>query len=212
MPLTPWHDPSPFITRTTIRAPAMNVKLAGIAQSFAEITAKINGHIIQLPDNFNGNTEIPTQPYLNTIPYINQEGHADLLKVAELTQLADTEVTVAPLSAKTHSVTAADHAVMYVCDWLKPVDEPDNRVIVTVGRGIRVIEGQTVVAKGSVIFLVNNSDAELWVVPDDSEGVTVLTPGTLRAFGKGSSVALVCLSETLWLLAGDIYPADGVVD
>ncbi|MCH7421306.1 hypothetical protein [Shewanella sp. MM_2022_3] len=211
--LSYWQDNSPFVTGTTIRAPAMNTKLGGISASLQQITAQINGFVVKLPPNFVGNTEIPLQSYTDTLLYINKQGNLDLLPAAQLILNASHELTFVTDSTNAISVDGDSHNQFITCNYVVPESptEAQSKVLVTVGRSLRTVNGDPVVATGSIIFLTAATDAELWLVPDEAQGVAILSSGTLRAYGKNSAVALISLSETVWLMVGDIYPAEIVL-
>lgn len=211
--LSYWQDTSPFVTGTTIRATPMNTKLGGISANLQVITAQINGFVVKLPPNFVGNTEIANQSYTDTLLYINKQGNMDLLPAAQLILNASHELTFITNSTNAMSVSGDSHNQFITCNYVMPESptEAQSKVLVTVGRSIRTVNGDPVVAKGSIIFLTAATDAELWLVPDTAQGVTILSSGTLRAYGQNSAIALISLSETVWLMVGDIYPAEVVL-
>ncbi|MFV0511285.1 MAG: hypothetical protein ACK5M8_18855 [Shewanella algae] len=212
-PLPYWQDNSPFIQGTTIRATPMNTKLGGISANLQQITAQINGFAIKLPSNFVGETEIPLQPYTDSLLYINKQGDMDLLPATALLLQADHEVAIVSNSSNAIAVSGSNHSQWINCEYLVPDNptEAQSKILVTVGRSIRAIAGDPTVAPGSIIFFANKSSAELWFQGSEAEGVTILSSGTLRAYGENSAVALISISETVWFLVGDVYPADVVV-
>lgn len=211
--LSYWQDTSPFATGTTIRATPMNTKLGGISANLQVITAQINGFVVKLPPNFVGNTEIANQTYTDTLLYINKQGNMDLLPAAQLILNASHEITLVTNSTNAISVDGDSHNQFITCNYVKPESptEAQSKVLVTVGRSIRTVNGDPVVATGSIIFFAASTEAEFWLVPDESQGVTILSSGTLRAYGQNSAIALISLSETVWLMVGDIYPAEVVL-
>lgn len=211
--LSYWQDASPFVTGTTIRAPAMNTKLGGISANLQQITAQINGFVVKLPSNFVGNTEIPLQPYADTLLYINKQGNMDLLPASQLILNASHELNFVTNSTNAISVDGDSHNQFITCNYVKPANPTDeqSKVLVTVGRSLRTVNGDPVVATGSIIFLTAATDAELWLAPDTAQGVTILSSGTLRAYGRNSAIALISLSETVWLMVGDIYPSEVIL-
>ncbi|MGR6502817.1 hypothetical protein [Shewanella sp. Koi 1] len=211
--LSYWQDASPFVTGTTIRAPAMNTKLGGISASLQQITAQINGFVVKLPSNFVGNTEIPLQPYADTLIYINKLGNLDLFPVSKLNLDATQEISLVTNADNAFSVDGDNHNQFISCDYAMPegASGDDAKVLVTVGRSIRTVNGDPVIAPGTVIFFTAHTDAELWLVPDEAQGVTILSSGTLKAYGRESAIAIISLSETVWLMVGDIYPEDVVL-
>ncbi|MCG9964622.1 hypothetical protein [Shewanella cutis] len=211
--LSYWQDASPFVTGTTVRSAPMNAKLGGISANLQQITAQINGFVVKLPPNFVGNTEIPLQPYADTLLYINKQGNMDLLPAAQLILNASHELTFVTKSTNAISVNGDSHNQFITCNYVKPANptEAQSKVLVTVGRSLRTVNGDPVVATGSIIFLTAATDAELWLVPDTAQGVTILSSGTLRAYGQNSAIALISLSETVWLMVGDIYPSEVIL-
>ncbi|MDZ7868832.1 MAG: pyocin knob domain-containing protein [Rheinheimera sp.] len=80
--LTPWLHSNLFVAGTTVRSDEMNTKLSGIATAFQQITDHVNSRIMTLPPNFVGNAALPEKSYLNSIPYFNTDGNADLYSMA----------------------------------------------------------------------------------------------------------------------------------
>ncbi|MCU8036940.1 hypothetical protein ACRN98_22020 [Shewanella oncorhynchi] len=211
--LSYWQDTSPFVNGTTIRATPMNTKMGGISANLQAITAQINGFVVKLPANFVGNTEIANQSYTDTLLYINKQGNMDLLPASQLILNASHELTFITNSTNAISVSGDSHNQFITCNYVMPESptEAQSKVLVTVGRSIRTVNGDPVVATGSIIFLAASTEAEFWLVPDEAQGVTILSSGTLRAYGQNSAIALISLSETVWLMVGDIYPSDVVL-
>lgn len=211
--LSYWQDTSPFVNGTTIRATPMNTKMGGISANLQAITAQINGFVVKLPPNFVGNTEIANQSYTDTLLYINKQGNMDLLPASQLILNASHELIFITNSTNAISVSGDSHNQFITCNYVMPESptEAQSKVLVTVGRSIRTVNGDPVVAPGSIIFFAASTEAEFWLVPDEAQGVTILSSGTLRAYGQNSAIALISLSETAWLMVGDIYPAEVVL-
>lgn len=211
--LSYWQDTSPFVNGTTIRATPMNTKMGGISANLQAITAQINGFVVKLPPNFVGNTEIANQSYTDTLLYINKQGNMDLLPASQLILNASHELTFITNSTNAMSVSGDSHNQFITSNYVMPESptEAQSKVLVTVGRSIRTVNGDPVVATGSIIFFAASTEAEFWLVPDEAQGVTILSSGTLRAYGQNSAIALISLSETVWLMVGDIYPAEVVL-
>lgn len=207
-----WTDDSPFINRTVIRSAPMNTKLGGIASNLQQITAQINGFVIKMPETFIGETQIPNKAYHDSLLWINKDGNADLISRGELVASGSIEVVPVNNASKTFSVDGNDNNHFISCDYAMPPGSTgdDAKVIVKVGRSVRDFEGNNVVVVGSIIFFTANTDAELWLEANTAEGVTILSPGTLKAFERNSSIAIVSLNETTWLMLGDIYPNEQV--
>lgn len=211
--LSYWQDTSPFVNGTTIRATPMNTKMGGISANLQAITAQINGFVVKLPPNFVGNTEIANQSYTDTLLYINKQGNMDLLPASQLILNASHELTFITNSTNAMSVSGDSHNQFITSNYVMPESptEAQSKVLVTVGRSIRTVNGDPVVATGSIIFFAASTEAEFWLVPDEAQGVTILSSGTLRAYGQNSAIALISLSEAVWLMVGDIYPAEVVL-
>lgn len=154
--LSYWQDTSPFVIGTTIRATPMNTKMGGIAANLQVITAQINGFVVKLPPNFIGNTEIENQTYTDTLLYINKQGNMDLLPASQLILNASHEITLVTNSTNAISVDGDSHNQFITCNYVKPESptEAQSKVLVTVGRSIRTVNGDPVVATGSIIFLL----------------------------------------------------------
>jgi len=208
--LTHWQDNSPFVMRTTIRAQPMNTKMGGISANLQEITAKINGFVIKLPENFTGNTEIAEQDYANKLIYINKDGDVDLLDKNILIGQAQNDITIVDETANALAINADNHGQFFTMSYVMPDNPTDaeSKIIVSVGSGLRTVDGDLTAIPGSMVYFTNNSDAELWLVPDENLGITIDSPGLLRAYGKHSTIALLAISNTHWLLMGDVYVSD----
>ncbi|WP_351122554.1 hypothetical protein [Shewanella sp. T24-MNA-CIBAN-0130] len=211
--LTYWRDTSPFVMRTTIRATPVNTKFGALSANLQQITAQINGFVVKLPETFIGNTQIAAQSYTDKLVYINKAGDMDLIARGQLIGEANTDVEMVNELTNALTVTGDNHSQFFSMDYVLPASPTaaQSKIIVTVGKALRTIDGDLVSVPGTIIFFTNNSDAELWLAPDEVQGVTIESPGTLRAYGKHSSLALLSLSETKWLLMGDMYLNDVVV-
>lgn len=203
-----WRDDSPFMRGTVIRSLPMNTKLGGISVNLQQITAQINGFAIKLPDTFIGDTQIPNKPYTDSLLYINKDGNADLIPRGNIVADGSIELDLISKSDQAFSVDGNNHNEFITCDYAGAASE---KIIINVGKGIRNFEGNNIVVPGSTIFFTSASDAELWLAPDTAEGVTIISPGTLKAYGKHSTIAIMSLNETTWLMMGDINPSDGAI-
>ena len=211
--LSYWQDTSPFVTGTTIRATPMNTKMGGISANLQQITAQINGFTVKFPSNFVGNTEIPVQPYADSIFYINKQGNMDLLPASQFILNASHELNLVTDSTNVISIDGNNHNNFITCNYTMPESptEDQSKVLVTVGRSIRVLNGNPVIALGCMIFIAANTAAELWLVPDEAQGVSILSSSTsLRAYGENSVIALISISETVWMLVGDVFQTEVV--
>ena len=80
--LTPWLHSNLFVAGTTVRSDEMNTKLSGIATALQQYADHINTRVMSLPPNFTGNAALPEKTYINSIPYFNLAGDADLYSMA----------------------------------------------------------------------------------------------------------------------------------
>lgn len=104
-------------------------------------------------------------------------------------------------------ITADNHAFLYRMQYINP----DSRIpiVVNVGDSVSMASGTPEVQKASCIIFTQESDNPLLFEP--REGITIITPGKLTAYGKGSTVTLISLDEKVWVLGGDVEPSDVVV-
>ena len=118
----------------------------------------------------------------------------------------DVEVELLIAAAPSFYVDANNHN-----EFIQATNSDGGPVVITVGPSLRDIDGVNTVVVGSMIFISSATDSEVWLQGDAGQGVTIDSPGTLRVYGRNSSVALLSLSETKWLLIGDMYPGDIIV-
>lgn len=94
------------------------------------------------------------------------------------------------------SVDASDNATFFVCE--------NNNV--SMGATIDVTVGESVSltgneVNGAIIMFTQINDPQLTFIP--AVGVTIIAPNQPKAFGIGSTVALISIDRYTWILCGD---------
>lgn len=207
MPFSPWQFTAPYISYTPILAPEMNDNLGGISVSLKYIGTEFNQFIPRLPENFTGSNKLPVSSYHNTLIGISGEGNLELVDKAAFGLLVGRDLTVVKTFDAAFTVDGNSHANFYFCQNADAA--PDAVTAVTVSDATALVDGVPALADGTVMFFTQVSDTPL--VFAEAPGVTVVTPGLLKAFGKGSTVALVSIDQYTWVMVGDVYPATVVV-
>lgn len=118
------------------------------------------------------------------------------------------ELSIEELTGRTLRVDANNHATLYRMQFKSPNE--GIPIEVRVGSGIGEDSGSDVVAKGSCLIFTQESDNNLIFEPE--AGITILSPGQLKAWGNKSTVTLISLDAYTWLLGGDILPNEVIVD
>lgn len=208
MTFIPWQFTTPYVPYTRILAEQVNPNFNGISVSLQYVADELNQFIPRLPDGFVGNNKIPVGPYHNTLLGISVDGNMELIDRAAFTLLAGKDMTVVKTPAAAFTVDGDSHANFYYCQH----EDADHEVVtaVTVNEATAMVEGSPAIAPGSVIFFTQVSATPLVFV--EAPGVTIVTPGLLKAFGQGSTVALVAIDQFTWVLVGDVYPATAIVE
>lgn len=117
------------------------------------------------------------------------------------------ELEIVDISTRTIKVNGNNHA-----KWYRMLhSNPDTNIIneVLVGSSVANDLGYTTVAKGTCIIFSQETANTLHFKPD--KGITIISPGQLRAYGKGSTVTLISLEEDKWILGGDVKPSEVIV-
>lgn len=208
MTFTPWQFTSPYIPYTKILAEQVNPNFNGISVSLQYVAGELNQFIPRLPDGFVGNNKIPVGPYHNTLLGISTDGNMELIDRAAFTLLAGKDMTVVKTPAAAFTVDGDSHANFYYCQHEDA--DPEAVTAVTVNEATAMVEGSPAIAPGSVIFFTQVSATPLVFV--EAPGVTIDKPGLLKAYGQGSTVALVAIDQFTWVLVGDVYPATAIVE
>lgn len=208
MPFSPWQFTAPYISYTPILAPEMNDNLGGISVSLKYIGTEFNQFIPRLPENFTGSNKLPVSSYHNTLIGISGEGNLELVDKAAFSLMSGRDLTIVKTLDAALTIDGNSHANFYYCQH----DDADPQVVtaVTVNEATATVEGSPAVAPGSVIFFTQVSATPLVFV--EAPGVTIVTPGLLKAYGQGSTVALVAIDQFTWVLVGDVYPATAIVE
>lgn len=205
MTFSPWQFTSPYIPYTKILAEQVNPNFNGISVSLKFVADELNQFIPRLPDGFAGNNKIPVGPYHNTLLGISQDGNMELVDRGAFALAVTKDLTVMQSTEQQITVDGNSHAVMYDMAYSGELSTID----VIVNEAVATVDGVPAYAPGSVIFFTQNSDAVLTFTPVD--GVTIRSPGALRAFTRDSTVALLALTQNVWLLIGDIDPGEIVI-
>ena len=208
MTFSPWQFTSPYIPYTKILAEQVNPNFNGISVSLKYVADELNQFIPRLPQSFVGNNKIPNGPYHNTFLGISEEGDLELVDRTGFSLLAGKDLTVVKTPSAAFTVDGNSHANFYYCQ--NSNTDPDAVTAITVNEAIAIVEGNPAVAPGSIIFFTQTSDTPLVFV--EAPGVTIVTPGLLKAYGQGSTVALVAIDQFTWVLVGDVYPATAIVE
>lgn len=204
----PWQFTSLYLPGTPIRSAEVNPNFGGISASFTYVADELNQYIPRLPDNFTGNRAIDDGPYHNTLLGISPEGDMELVSRAAFSLLAGRDLTIVKTPSAAFTVNGDSHANFYYCE--NADETPGAVTAITVSEAIAVVEGEPAVAPGTVIFFTQVSDTPLVFL--EAPGVTVKGSGLLKAFGAGSTVALVSIDQFTWVLVGDVYPGAVVVE
>lgn len=205
--INPWQFIDPYISYTPILAVEMNGKLTGISVTLKAITDELNLLTPRLPSSFTGNPVAADGPYHNTLIGISPEGNVELIDRAAFTLLAGKDLTIQKTESAAFAVDGNNHANFYYCE--NDDEDPEGVTAITVGEAIATVEGSPAIAPGTVIFFTQVSETPL--VFATTAGVTVTTPGLLKAYGQGSTVALVAIDQFNWVLVGDVYPDTEII-
>lgn len=208
MTFNPWQFLNPYIPYTTIRAEEVNPNFQGLSVSMRYVADELNSFRPRLPNNFTGSVAIPDQPVANTLLGIDAAGNMALISQATFSLNATKELSIKTYTAQTLTVGGNNHA-----DWFNMTfsGEVEADVItVAVGEAVADTDAGPGVAVGSVIFFNQATDTPLTFV--ELPGVTIRSPGLLKAAGRNSTVALIAETQTQWVLCGDVYLGEQVVD
>ena len=207
MTFIPWQFTSPYISYTPILAPAMNSKLTGISVSFTYIADQLNNFVPALPSNFTGNVKAVDGPYHNTLLGVSPEGDVELVDRGQFALAVGKDLSVTKYSGATLSVSGDDHATLY---YMEHTDaDPDAVITVTVGEAIAMVDGSPAVAPATIILFTQATANSL--VFAELPGVTVKSPGLLKARKENSTVGLMAIDQFTWVLVGEIYLDDEIV-
>lgn len=117
------------------------------------------------------------------------------------------ELDVEVITGRTLRVNANNHSTLYRMQFSSPNNGiPIN---VMVGEGIATDSGSPLVSPGSCIIFTQESANNLIFVPEP--GITIKCSGQLKAWGENSTVTLISLDATNWVLGGDISTDEVIV-
>lgn len=202
----PWTFTNPYIPYTPIRAEEVNPNFNGISASFTYIADELNQFRPRLPANFTGDVEIPEGGYTNTVLAINEFGNMALLDIAALKLEAQKDFVIKQAPDQQITVDGNNHADWIIASHIGAVDE---NIVVVVNPATALFENTTAAAPGSTILFTQDTDTPLTFAP--VPGVTVKSPGLLKAYGKHSTVTLMAVDQNTWVLGGDVAPAEVIV-
>lgn len=208
MTFNPWQFLNPYIPYTPIRAEEVNPNFQGISVSLRYVADELNGFRPRLPNNFTGNVAIPDQPVASTLLGIDEQGNMALVSQATFSLNAGKELTFKTHAAQTLTVDGNNHANWFNMTFTGTTEA--DVITVAVGEALADTEAGPGVAVGSVIFFNQSSDTPLTFA--ELPGVTIRSPGLLKAHGRNSTVALLAVSQTEWVLCGDVYLGEQVVE
>lgn len=202
----PWTFTNPYIPYTPIRAEEVNPNFNGISASFKYISDELNQFRPRLPANFTGEVEIPEGGYTNTVLAVNEFGNMALLDIAALKLEAQKDFVIKQIPDQQITVDGNNHA-----DWIiaSHVGAEDENIVVVVNPATALFENTVAAAPGSTILFTQDTDTPLTFAP--IPGVTVKSPGLLKAYGKHSTVTLMAVDQNTWVLGGDVAPAEVIV-
>ena len=152
--------------------------------------------LIILPENFVGNRKIPDQPYVDTLVSIDSNGDMNLVDKTAFQLAANRDLIQSKTSLSAFQVDGDNHGGWIITQGASPV------TTVNVFPAVAHIDGVPAPAPNSVIIFTQDSDSQLVFVA--AQGVTVKSPGLLRAHGRNSTVTLMARDEFTWFLGGDV--------
>lgn len=117
------------------------------------------------------------------------------------------ELDIITVTDRTMSVNGNDHSTWYRMMFTSL--DASIPIEVTVNSAISNEAGGSQVALGTCIIFSQEGENPLTFVPAD--GVSILSPGELKAFGKGSTATLIAVERNKWILGGDITPNEVTV-
>lgn len=208
MNFNPWQFLDPYRPGTPIRAQEVNPNFQGISVSLLYVADELNSFRPRLPPNFTGNVAIPEQPVADTLLGIDAQGNMALISQATFALNANKELSVKTHTAQTLTVGGNNHADWFNMTFTGAVEA--DVITVAVGEAVADTDTGPGVAVGSVIFFNQATDTPLTFA--ELPGITIRSPGLLKAHGRNSTVALLAETQTQWVLLGDVYLGEQVVD
>lgn len=98
-------------------------------------------------------------------------------------------------------ITAASHCKHIICEFSNAANQDIN---IVVGASNVYVDGSVKPHTGTIVLLTQYTDSRL--VLQAEPGVSIVSPGLLESYGKGSTITLVSISEYEWVLGGDVDP------
>lgn len=202
----PWSFTDPFIAYTPILADEMNPKLNGISASFTYVANELNSFRPRMPGNFTGNIEVPDGAYTSTLLGVDDNGNMALIDQAAFQLARDKDFAIKKVSDQQITVSGDNHADWFVMDYEANSDE---NIVIVVGPATADVNGISAEAPGSTVIFTQDSETALTFAP--LEGVTIKSPGLLKAYGQNSTVTLIAVDQYTWVLGGDVLPSEVIV-
>ncbi len=196
----PWKFTSSFIPYTPILAEEVNKEFNGIAvnlqslsDTFGELDEQLSSSFVQLPAGFEGSATFPAGDVASTFMAIDAAGNVTLVPASELQRKDENNFDVINNDNQLISVSGAD----------------DNKWININGvhaAGIQVNIGPPTAAKQVIVFTQDTDSTVNFV----QQGAQIKSPGELSPFGKYSTVTLVSMNTSTWIMGGDLAPKGSV--
>ena len=202
----PWTFTDPFIAYTPIRAEEMNPNLNGISASFNYVASELDKFRPRMPSNFNGNIEIQDSTYISTLLGVDENGNMALIDQSAFKAAGDKDFTIKKSSDQQFTISGDNHADWFMLNYEAVNDE---NIVVVVGPAITNVDGVDAAAPATTIIFTQDSATPLIFAP--LEGVTIKSPGLLKAYGQNSTVTLIAVDQYTWVLGGDVLPAEAIV-
>jgi hypothetical protein len=202
----PWTFTDPFIAYTPIRAEEMNPNLNGISASFNYVANELDKFRPRMPSNFNGNIEIQDSTYISTLLGVDENGNMSLIDQSAFKAASDKDFTIKKSSDQQFTISGDNHADWFMLNYEAVNDE---NIVVVVGPAITNVDGVDAAAPATTIIFTQDSATPLIFAPVD--GVTIKSPGLLKAYGQNSTVTLIAVDQYTWVLGGDVLPAEAIV-
>lgn len=197
-PFLPWQFQSPYIPATIIRAQLVNPNFNGISVSFRYVAEELNKYRPRLPENFTGNNFIPQMPYNNTLLGINAEGNMTLFNVESFKLASANELSIVKTAAATVNISGDSHG-----QWIVFEQSALAEHNVVVGMAVADVAGSPTERAGTCVIITQLSDKPVNILA--APGVTLKSAGLLnRPFAQNSTITLMALDVSTWVLGGDL--------
>jgi len=97
--MSKWLHQNAFQPGTLVRADSMNLKLDGIASSFAEIYNWYDTNLLKMPTGFSGSNQLPNKTYANSLIMFNAQGALDFYDLTAFDTKIQNAITTTANSA-----------------------------------------------------------------------------------------------------------------